>query len=90
MALNDCKQQVLGLTKEVRDAWKFYGDVTQITKDLEYTTMRTTTNTRIWFQTTNQRIKIAGGAQRQRGTMMASVLYGKCLYGSAATISRRD
>lgn len=34
MALNDGKQQVLGLTKEVKEAWKQYGEVTQIAKNL--------------------------------------------------------
>lgn len=34
------------------------------------------------LQVTSQRIKATSGSRQLRGTMMASVLYGKCLYGS--------
>lgn len=34
------------------------------------------------LQATSKRIRATGGAQQLRGAMMASVLYGRCLYGA--------
>lgn len=43
------------------------------------------------LQATSKRILATGGAQRVRGTMMASVLYGRCLHGAEChSISKRQ
>lgn len=62
--------------------------VTQVAKDLGvhhcgYNDKRRELDAKLkGLQTTSPRIKIARGAQMLRGTMMASMLYSGCLYGS--------
>lgn len=88
MVLNDGKQQVLGLTKEIRQAWNTYGVAAQVTKDLGvshhgYNDKHPQLDGKLKeLQVTSGRIRSTGGAQRVRAHMMASVLYGRCLYGA--------
>lgn len=86
MVFNDGKQQVLGLTKEVRDAWRQYGEVAQVAKDVGvrhdgYKEKRPELDaTLAGLQRTNQRIRAAGGSKQVRCTMMAPVVYDRCLW----------
>lgn len=87
-SLDGGKQQVLGLTQEVRDGWTHYGEVTHIAKALGvyrygYTNKRPEMDaTFAGHQVTSQYIRVTGGFEQLCGTMVASVLYGICLYGS--------
>lgn len=84
MLLKDGKQQVSGLTKEVRGAWRHYGEITLAANDpgvYHYGYNDKRPGMGKGLQTTS-RTKVTDDTQQLRGAMMASVVYGRCLYGS--------
>lgn len=81
MALNDGKQHVQGLRKEVRNAWRPYGEVTHVAKHpgahhYGCKDKHPELGAKLQgFLTASLRITL-------RATMVASVLHGRCMYGS--------
>lgn len=88
MVLNDGKQQVLGRTKKARIACEPYGTSTRVDKVLgvchygyndKHQDMEATLAADV---ASHQHEDQSLGGQKLRGSMMASVLYGQCLYGA--------